>query len=449
MPDPTTLLEYADARKTAAQSAVGAAQTAVVAAQVAVEAARNALSGATSAAAALADQIAQKRATLPDAPPADAAALVSEITALTIEWRQEQATLLQRGDELADAQSGADVARAKLTAATARLADASAAHDAAVAQDSQRQAWKAALAGPLASLHDDAGTALGEDPFTAAEARVAALPAELVGAASGACDATASALVQFQGEVGAARDALGVHNRTQHGAVGAAREKQMLFERAQALVRDYAGLARGRFEGALAALAAVAATPLLTADEDAAATDAALEADRVAAATALATRDARRKDADAARAEYENAYVAKQAANPQADVTGMDPLPGLKTTLDDANQAADDAQTAYAPMAADFQGWAAVVPDDAWRRLRAFHEAQATLQTLSTGKTAAELSSDMDAAEGALVAALLAVQPDQWTEDYLADALAGRQARLDRATATLHDRLISAMRGDA
>ena len=449
MADPTTLLGYAQSRKTNAQGASADAQSAVVNAQTGVQSARDALATATAASAALADQIAQKRAALATAPPADAAALVAEITALTIQWRQAQGTLLQRGDELASAQAESDLARAKLTMATARLADASAAYDAAVAQDALRQGWKSALAGALATLHDDAGTALGTDPYNAALARIGALPAKLTAAATAAYAAAAAELGSLQAEVDAAEDTIGKHYRTKHGVAGAVQDKQIAFQRAADRVRDYATIAGSRFQGALATLTAIAAAPLLTADETTAISDAALEAAREAAADLMTAREQKRKADDDAQTTYDDTFLDKQADNPGADVSGDVDVSNAQNALNTANGDLSTAEGDYAAKQNDFLGWSAVVPDDAWRRIRSFYEAQGTLQALAGGETAAQLSSDMDSAEAALVTAMLALDPDRWTEDFLADALARRQARLDRATSTLQDRLLGAIRGDA
>lgn len=449
MADPTTLLEYAERRKTDAQSASASAQTAVVNAQTAVQTARDALASATAAAAALASQIAQKRGALADAPPADMAALTAEITALTIQWRTAQGTLLQRGDDLASAQADSDLARADLTRATARLADASAAYDGAVAQDAMRQGWKTALAGPLGTLHDDAGTALTEDPYNAAAARIGALPAKLTDAAAAAYAAAAAELESLRGEVEAAEDTLGKHYRTKHGVAGAVEDKRIAFERAAERVRDYATLDGSRYQSALATLTALAAAPLLTADETTAISDAGKEAAREAAADLMTARETKRQAADEAQTEYDNTLVDKQADNPGADVSGDTDVTAAEGALTTANGDLSSAEGDYAAKADDFRGWTAVVPDAAWQRIRAFYAAQGTLQALSTGRTAAQLSSDLDSAEAALVTALLALGPDLWAEDYLADALARREARLARAGSTLQDRLLSAMRGDA
>ena len=77
-----------------------------------------------------------------------------------------------------------------------------------------------------------------------------------------------------------------------------------------------------------------------------------------------------------------------------------------------------------------------------------YQEAMATLNELSTSDPAA-LSTAMDTAETDYVTALGAAAIAQRRIDYLGDAIALRQERLDSAQAAIAGRLFSAIRGDS
>jgi hypothetical protein len=450
MPTPTTVLQFATQERDAQQALHHRATTELASADALLTQVSRTLSADAAGYALLERDIANRRALLATtAVPADANALVAELTALVIEQRALQAKLLD--GEAAVAAERARVAVA--TAATQRAAGRLAAAEAALAREQtaaeRRLEWQAALGQPpLNTLPAAAAAAIGDARFAAAQTVVGELPVRIGETAVSRYDLHAARLAAARAAVETAEDLLAGEYGANGGGDGMVEQRRIEFARAVGRLRDFATRAADRFALALALLDRTAAEPLLSAAEQARITATDLATDGAAAATLGITRDTAQRTLDQQRAFLEDVTLAEQVAQPDADVSTVTAVSDAQDDVDAATTARDTAETAFAADSADLAAWLAVVPDGAWRRVRAFHDAVAILDELS-GVDAAQLVTDLDTAEQQYAAALDTAAQRRRAVALLRDAVALRTARLTATAAARETRALSAVRGDS
>lgn len=450
MPAPTTLLEYATQERDACVNALQDATAEFAAAQSALTTAVRDLTADAAAAAALERQIANKRTELAvTTVPAEAGALVTEITELIIEHRALQAQLLDREAASAEGRARVSAAQTAVQQAAARrtAAEAELAREQLAAQ--QRDAWKTALGQPpLSTLPATATATLGDAAFTAAEAEVNDLPEKIRDTATSRYGVYRAQLEAARSGTTSAEDLLAGEYGASGGGEGLAAQHRIDFDRAERAVRDFATGAAERHAAALALLATVADGELLSDAEKDEIDDPALVTPGESAADLGITRDDAQKTVDEKRSFLEALTLQQRAADPDADVTTVPAVQTAQSELDTATQDRDDAQTAFDPERPALAEWVAVVPDPAWRRVRAFLDARTILQALSAADPAT-LVTDLNTAEQTLAGALAQAAQRRRAVTLLREGVALRAARLATAEKARDARLLSAVRADS
>jgi DNA repair exonuclease SbcCD ATPase subunit len=450
MPNPTPLVEHARNVRDAWEQSRTVAQQRLVDSQQQLESARRNLTDHTRQLAEAEKSIAAKNAALPAAEtPADQEALVNEIAALRAAARALQAAILDAAEGAGRAQAEADIATAGLRRAAAGLKSALAALQAAESDGQRLVRWKEELAmPPLQSLKGDAATALGEDPYTAANQRITdQLPAKLVAAARAGYTAERARVNAFRSAVSVPEELLTAEQRAEGGAMGLVLQRQVALANAVEALRGWVERGRERFDRALSLLRDLAATDPLLNPEQAGRIDE-LEEDGEAAADLRVDREEKRAAVNEAREKLDDATLTALAPDPAADVSGVQEVQDAQSELDAALGELATAQSAYDAVRDDYVVWAAAVPDGVWRKLLGFFEAEAILQELS-GETPATLVSDVEDAEEELADALANAERSAVTLAFLADHLVLRREGYADARAARQRRLLSATRGDA
>ena len=389
--------------------------------------------------------------------PADANALIAQITQLMIEQRGLQGVVLDDQEQAADAQVSIDAANLTSARTGARVAAMQATIAAGQADADKRESYRAATtAPPVSTLKGDATTFSGSPTVTHATTRIGKnFPAELVTIAGKRHDTRINQLKTLQTDLEQAFNALATEEATDSGLAGVAYEKKVAFQRAQDAVGKYIATAPNRFAKAKAVMAMLEAIELdvsgTVPDVLSAAEKAQLTA--LAATGAVAEGTAETLDADlngvfTAIAALDAQILTSIGAN--VDALSTDPnIAAKKTALGTAQTTFTNALAAFAAAnKKDLDAWQAVVPDAAWKVLLDFEDAKATLSELSAADPAA-LAAAMDTAETDYVTALGKAAIAQRRIDYIGDAIALRQERLDAAQALLSGRLPSAIRGDS
>lgn len=389
--------------------------------------------------------------------PADATALITQITQMIIAQRGRQGAVLDDQDQLADLQASLDSAAATLARASARVANAQARIATAQAEASKRDMYRAAVgAPPLATLKADSAAFLASATVTHATTRLGKnFPDKLLAIAGKRHDTRVNHLKSLRTDLANSSDALATEQATDSGLTGAASQKQIAFQRAQDTLANYVATAANSYIKAKAVMAALEAIELDASGTVPDVLTAAEKAQLTALTTAGATAEGTAETLDAdlngvftADAALQSQILASIAAN--VDALGTDPnIAAKRTAIETARTTFKNALSAFAAAdKKDLDQWEAVVPEAAWKVLLDYQEAIATLNELSTSDPAA-LSTAMDTAETDYVTALGAAAIAQRRIDYLGDAIALRQERLDSAQAAIAGRLFSAIRGDS
>jgi hypothetical protein len=388
--------------------------------------------------------------------PAEANLLIAKITDAIIQQRAQQGGVLDDQVWVANAQASSDSANATLARATAQVASLNATIATATADASKRDSYKAAVAAtPLSTLKADATAFLASATVTNAKKHLDKTFLPKLVTIAGLRHATRiNRLKSWRSDLGNALDALGKEEATDSGFAGKAQQEKVALHRAQEELGNYVATAASRFSKAklvLSALEAIElATPgtipdILTAAEKDQLN--ALEATGAAAETTAETLDA----------DLNAIFTADSALAAQILTSIVQNVDTLSTNADiatkqkavaDAQKTFDDGLTAFkAANKKDLDRWEAVVPDPAWKALLDYEEANAALNELSSIDPA-DLAKAMNDAEEAYVSALGDAAVAQRRIDYLGDAIALRQKRVDAAKAAIAARLSSAIRGD-
>jgi chromosome segregation ATPase len=451
MPAPTNLKELHQQRVTRLESARDAARAELSAAQAALAASGADRAGLASQQAALTVQVERTRQAMAEAPlPADVEALAAELRTLLTQVRRRRWQLLEADEALAAAAARASRAAAELEAAAARLQAAQADLAAAAERHQRHQAWTVAVsAPPLSTLPAEAGAALAGTAFAQARARVEGdVPAKLRQRAAARGAEEGARLGRRRAAALDSEDQLLGHRAAGEGLPGASAEAGAGFRRAEAALRDFALEGKRRYDRALAALAAIPASAPLTQAQRDHIEDAALQADREAAADAEKERDEARAEVEAKRAELDakvrEAVAADVDADPAAD-PAVAALEGELAALRSELGAKEAAFTAALRDAMD--EWEASVPDAIWQNLASLEDGKKTLEELQAAAPAA-LVAALGAAQGALVAALLAEDRGARTRRVLEAGAQQAAELLVRARDAHSQRFLAALRGD-
>ena len=452
MAAPTTLKEFAqqqrdqwNTRKDQARQALSTAQQAQTADQTQKDALAKAYAD-------LGQQIAATRKALADAPlPADAEALLVTLRSLLVQQRQKRSQLLVADEALDRAAKGLDAAGVSLDRASTGLAAAETGLQEAEERDARLQQWSAALsAPPLSTLKADAAAALAGSAFTGAKARVEGdIPAKLRARAAARGQEQTDRLGRVETAVTGAEDLLADQGAGGEGLAGAVAKQWVLFRRREEALGSYVLEAKRRYDRALAALLAIPASAPLTQAQRGHIEDAALQADREAAADKEEARDDARAALEAKQAELDAEILAVQAADVDADPNADAAVAALKTEVTSLQTALNAAEAGFtAPMRATLDEWEASVPDAIWQNLTGFEEAKTTLAALQA-QTPAALATDLATAQGALVSALLAGDKGLRTRAFLEGAVQAATQRLAFWQQTQPQRSLGAVRGDS
>lgn len=389
--------------------------------------------------------------------PADANALITQITQMIIAQRGLQGAVLDDQDQLADLQASLDSAAATLARASARVANAQVSIATAQAEASRRDMYRAAVAAsPLATLKADSAAFLASATVTHATTRVGKnFPDKLLAIAGKRHDTRVNHLKSLRTDLANSSDALATEQATDSGLAGAAAQKQTAFQRAQDTLANYVATAANSYTKAKAVMAALEAIELDASGTVPDVLTAAEKAQLTALTTAGATAEGTAETLDAdlngvftAEGALQSQILASIAAN--VDALATDPnIAAKRTAIETARTTFKNALSTFAAAdKKDLDQWEAVVPEAAWRVLLDYQQAMSTLNELSTTDPAA-LATAMDTTATDYVTALGAAAIAQRRLDYLGDAIALRQERLDSAQAALAGRLFSAIRGDS
>src|SRR5581483_11533052 len=193
--------------------------------------------------------------------PADANALVAQITQMLITQRALQGAVLDGKEKIGDIQASLDSAAATLARVTARAASVQAKVTGAQADASRRDAYRAAVAAaPLSTLKNDATAFLAGATLTHAKTRIGKnFPDKLLAIAGKRHDSRVNRLKALRTDLDNAMDALANEHATDGGLDGAAAQKRIAFERAQDALAEYVANSANRFAKAKTVMAALEA----------------------------------------------------------------------------------------------------------------------------------------------------------------------------------------------
>jgi hypothetical protein len=387
--------------------------------------------------------------------PADANALITQITGQVVQQRHLQGTVLDDQERVDDAQAEVDAAGATLARAATRIAVAQAALAAATAADATRAALKQAIgAPPLATIKADATALLASSTASDAKTRFEAdFPAELRELAGRRRATRDGRIASLETQLEHAEDAQASGQAADGGVAGTARQKWIALQRAQDELAYQVATAAGRYARALAVLTTLQAIQNAPAGT---VQDVLSDAEKTQLAALQATGAAAAPAADALDDDMKAVFTARDALDAQvltqigADVDALatDPTVAAKrAAIVTAEQAFDTALAAFVKRG-DLDQWEAAVPDDAWRVVLEYLEGMAALSDLAALDLPG-LATGMDNAEDAYTQALGHAEVAQRRADARADAIALRSARLASAQGALQARLASAVRGDS
>jgi|GEM_PF-2982864 len=389
--------------------------------------------------------------------PADANALVAQITQMLITQRALQGAVLDGKEKIGDIQASLDSAAATLARVTARAASVQAKVTGAQADASRRDAYRAAVAAaPLSTLKNDATAFLAGATLTHAKTRIGKnFPDKLLAIAGKRHDSRVNRLKALRTDLDNAMDALANEHATDGGLDGAAAEKRIAFERAQDALAEYVANAANRFAKAKTVMAALEAIEL---DATGTVPDILTDAEKSQVTALTAAGAAAEATAETLDGDYGDILTADAALQAQiltsiganVDTLATDPnIAAKRTAIDTARNNFKNALAAFAAAdKKDLDAWEAVIPDDAWQALVDYEEALATLNELAATDGGA-LATAMNNTESDYVTALGAAAIAGRRVDYLGDAAAFRRERLDSAQGAISARLLSAVRGDS
>jgi hypothetical protein len=376
---------------------------------------------------------------------------------MIIAQRGLQGAVFDDQDQLADLQASLDSAAATLARTSARVASAQASIATAQAEGTKRDMYRAAVAAPpLATLKADSAAFLASATVTHATTRLGKnFPDKLLAIAGKRHDTRVNHLKSLRTDLANSSDALATEHATDSGLAGAASQKRIAFQRAQDTLAKHVATAVNAYTKAKAVMAALEAIELDASGTVPDVLTAAEKAQLAALTTAGATAEGTAETLDA---DLNGVFTADAALQAQiltsiatnVDTLSSDPnIAAKRTAIDTARTTFKNALSAFAAAdKKDLDQWEAVVPEAAWKVLLDYQEAMATLNELSTSDPAA-LVTAMDTAETDYVTALGAAAIAQRRIDYLDEAIALRQERLDSAQAAIGGRLLSAIRGDS
>jgi len=453
-----TLLQFWQQQLAIYQAEQKAAQADLATAQTSLQSARAQLATDQKALDKAGSDISAARAKLAvTTVPADANALIAQITQMIIGQRALQGTVLDDKDLIPDIQASLDAATATQARATSRVTSIQATIAAVQGDAAKRDLYRSAIvAAPLVTLKGDATAFLAGATVTHAKSRIGKnFPDKLLAIADKEHDTRTGRVKSLQTDLNSACDALAAEQANDNGLAGAAAQKKLAFQRAQDTLANYVSAAADRFTRAktvMAALEAIEVAPpntvpdVLTAAEQAQLT-------ALAPAGEVAEPTAENLDTDLNAVFTADAALQTQIlASITANVDGLSTDPNIntkRTAVATAQKAFKDALAAFAAASKkDLDSWEAVVPDSAWKVLVDYQEALAALNDLSASDPAA-LATAMDNAEADYVTALGAAAVAQRRQDYFGDAIALSQERLDAAQGAITGRMLSAVRGDS
>jgi len=389
--------------------------------------------------------------------PADANALIAQITQMIIKQRGLQGTVLNDQEQVAQAQAALDSASTTLARASSLTSSVQAAVAVEQADAAKRDTFRAAVTvPPLSTLKADAAAFLTGATVTHASSRLGKnFPDKIVTIAGKRHDTRVNQVKGLMTDLSNSQDALGTEQATDGGLAGLSAQKQIAFRRAQDALASYVATAANRFTKAKAVTAALEAIEL---DASGTVPDVLTDAEKAQLTALSAAGTAAEGTAEALDADMNGIFTADAALQAQilasisANVDSLSSDPNIaakQTAVDAARTTFNNALSAFvAADKKDLDQWEAVIPDAAWQVLFDYEDAMATLNELAATDPAA-LSAAMDGAESAYVTALGAAAIAQRRLDRLADAIAFRQERLDAAQGAISARLLSAIRGDS
>jgi hypothetical protein len=453
-----TLLQMWQQQLTIHQATLTAAQTDMAQAQARLQTAKAQLAADQQTLAAMDAQIAAARASLATTTvPADAQALVAQITAMIIARRTQQGSVLDDQDAAAEAQAAADLAAARVASATDRVKNATTAIASITPDDAKRQSLQAAVASPpLSTMKSDATAYNGGATVTHANTRIGKnFPTALLTLAADRRATRTARIAQLQTDVANAETALGTELHTDTALAGASALAAIAFDQAQDALEAYVSTAANRFAKAQAVMAALEAIELapagtvpdvLTDAEKAQMT--ALTAAGATAQTTAVTLDTDQQGVFTA----EDALAAQYLTSINGNVDGLLSDATIATRRAAVATAAGTFHSALATFAGankkDLDAWEAVVPDTAWSALLDYLNAQADLAYLA-GQDPAALVTALNTTEAAYATALSNQFVAERRVDALSQAVDFREALLDATQSVLPTRLLSAIRGDS
>lgn len=453
-----TTLQFWQQQLVVHQAAQAAAQSDLGAAQARQKAAATQLAADLKTLDQIGARIAAQRARLATITvPAEANALVVQITAQVVLQRHAQGLVLDDQEALADAGGDADAATAMLARATARIATVRAATASAATDGAQRDALKTAIAAaPLATIEADATALLASATATHAAARIAKdFPAALLAIAGMRHGTRSGRLASLKAQLQHAEDAQAAGEAADAGLAGAAAGKLIALQRAQAALADPVATATSRYAQALAVLKMLEAIEV---DATGTVPDVLTAAEKAQLAALAAAGAAAEPTAAALDTDLKAVYAARDALDAQiltqiatdVDALATDPTVAAKRAAIVAaqNGFATDLATFVGANRNDLDQWEAVVPDAAWKVLLDYETALAALTELAALDLGA-LATAMTNAENDFTAALAASEVAQRRADARADATGLRGARLASARSAIAARLPSAIRGDS
>jgi hypothetical protein len=199
--------------------------------------------------------IAALRAKLAAAEPADATALIAQITEQIIEQRRLQGAVLDGRDALDAATASLEAASTALTRIKARMAVAGANIAQAATDDAQRDALRqAATAEPLSSLNSAAKSLLDAVQAAALTGLQKNFPEEIIDLAGRRYQTRTRLLAGLQGALDNAQDSFGRELAAESGLQGVVSRKLIDLQRAQHTLAQYVATADNRFQKAQAVL---------------------------------------------------------------------------------------------------------------------------------------------------------------------------------------------------
>jgi hypothetical protein len=380
--------------------------------------------------------------------PAEADALVKQITQDVIAQRTLQGTLLDHKEQLDEADAQVAVANAALARTAGRVTAARAAVAKAAADRKQREMLKAAVAAPpLLTIAADAAALLTDAIATNAQARMDAnFPTTMQAIAKARVTTWHAKLKKLQEVLEAARDAQAAGLVKDNGRSGVVHQAWLRLQRAQAALAAAVATAASRYAKARSLLQRLAAIELAPAGT---VPDVLTQAEKAATRAALDDEAAGKAQAAVEALETAKGHVIEAQGDLEiAIITGVADLTKAREAVATAKSELAAALPAAAANKDVLDQWEAVVPDPAWGALLDYIDGLAALDELK-GVNLDDLSAELEDAESDYTTALDEAETAQRDGDGRADTVALYEARESAALASIGTRLASAVRGDS